>query len=129
MVSSLSVSWQRIYNTGTITVSLNYTLQVLHINSSLHSRTPATNAFLHSLPYRTELSTELSWTDPSVILEPLIIRRHGPCTKITAVYCCVAQNTWKTQLCTVACWYVFTEPLPRNGLHNPVVLLLHACIT
>jgi hypothetical protein len=29
----------------------------------------------------------------------------------------------------VACWYVFTEPLPRNGLHNPVVLLLLACIT
>jgi hypothetical protein len=23
---------------------------------------------------------------------------------------------------------VFTDPLPRNGLHNPVVLLLRACI-
>jgi hypothetical protein len=24
---------------------------------------------------------------------------------------------------------VFTEPLPRSGLHNPVVPLLRACIT
>jgi hypothetical protein len=45
------------FNTGTITVFLNYTLQISHINPSLLSRTLATNSFLHSLPYRTELST------------------------------------------------------------------------
>jgi hypothetical protein len=33
-MSSLSVSWQQIYNAGTITVSLNYTLQILHLKSS-----------------------------------------------------------------------------------------------
>jgi hypothetical protein len=44
------------------TVSLNYTLQMLHIKSSLHSRTLATNSLLHSLQYRTELSIQLSWT-------------------------------------------------------------------
>jgi hypothetical protein len=38
--------------------SLNYTLQIVHIKSSLHSHTLATNYFLHSFPYR----TELSWT-------------------------------------------------------------------
>jgi hypothetical protein len=43
-MSALSVSWQRIYNTGTITVSLNYTLQILHIKYSLHSRTLATSS-------------------------------------------------------------------------------------
>jgi hypothetical protein len=43
--------------TGTITVSLNYTLKISHIKSSLHSRTRATNSCLHSLPYKTELST------------------------------------------------------------------------
>jgi hypothetical protein len=48
---SLSFSWQRIYNKGTTTVSLNYTLQILHTKSSLLSR-----------PYRTELSTELCTT-------------------------------------------------------------------
>jgi hypothetical protein len=34
------------YNTGIVTVSLNYTFQILHIKS-----------FLHSLRYRTELYT------------------------------------------------------------------------
>jgi hypothetical protein len=42
------------YNTGTI-FSLNYTLQVTHIKSSLHSRTRASNTFLQSLPHRTPL--------------------------------------------------------------------------
>jgi hypothetical protein len=50
-------------------MSLNYTLQILHIKHSLHSRTLATNSFLHSLLYRTELreshcdwrSVSLSW--------------------------------------------------------------------
>jgi hypothetical protein len=39
------------FNTETIIVSLNYTLQMSHIKSSLHSRTPATN----SRPFRTSL--------------------------------------------------------------------------
>jgi hypothetical protein len=45
-------------DTRTIAASLNYTLQVSHIKSALHSRTLATNSCLHSLPYRTEISTE-----------------------------------------------------------------------
>jgi hypothetical protein len=32
---------------------------ILHTKSSLHTRTLATNSSLHSLPYRTELSTQL----------------------------------------------------------------------
>jgi hypothetical protein len=28
----------------------------------------------------------------------------------------------------VECWKVFTEPLPRNWLHNPIFLLLRECI-
>jgi hypothetical protein len=43
-------------NTGTVTASLNYTLQISHIESSFHSRTLETNSFLHSLPYRTLLN-------------------------------------------------------------------------
>jgi hypothetical protein len=45
--------------------SLNYTLQILHIKSSLQIRTLATNSFLHSLPYRTEPSSQppvQNWT-------------------------------------------------------------------
>jgi hypothetical protein len=41
--------------------SQNYTLQILHMKSSLHSRNHATNSVLHSRPYR----TELSWTSSS----------------------------------------------------------------
>jgi hypothetical protein len=34
------------FNTGSVTVSLNYTLQISHTNSSIHSRTLATKSFL-----------------------------------------------------------------------------------
>jgi hypothetical protein len=37
--SPLAVSWQRIFNTGTVRVSLNYTFQISHIKSSLHNQT------------------------------------------------------------------------------------------
>jgi hypothetical protein len=59
------------FNTGTIIVSLNYTLQISHIRS-LHRRTLATNTFLHSLPYRTELTT--AWVAQIVFR---ITPRHG----------------------------------------------------
>jgi hypothetical protein len=36
--SPIAVSWQRSFNTGTTTVSLNYTLQILYMKSFLHSR-------------------------------------------------------------------------------------------
>jgi hypothetical protein len=55
-------------------------------------------------------------------------------TRKTQCYCCAAQTTQKTSHVIVKyCWSmtslrlrgsVFTEPLPRNGLHNPVVPLL-----
>jgi hypothetical protein len=48
------------FNTETITVSLNYTLQISHIKFSFHSRTLAINSFLHSLSYRTPLNCQLS---------------------------------------------------------------------
>jgi hypothetical protein len=46
--------------------SLNYTLPILQIKSSIHSRTLATDTFLRSLPYRTELSTANPqlWSNP-----------------------------------------------------------------
>jgi hypothetical protein len=55
-------------------------------------------------------------------------------TQKTQFYCCVAQTTQKTShvVCKY-CWSVtslrlrgsvFTEPLPRSALHNPVVPLL-----
>jgi hypothetical protein len=40
------------FSTGTIRVSLNYTLQLSHIKSSLHTSNLATNFFPRSLPYR-----------------------------------------------------------------------------
>jgi hypothetical protein len=59
-------------------------------------------------------------------------------TQKTQFYCCVAQTTQKTShVITKHCLNVaslrlrgsvFTEPLLRNGLHNPVVPLLLACI-
>jgi hypothetical protein len=52
----------------------------------------------------------------------------------TQFYCCVAQTTQKIShviaeyfWCVTSlhlCGSVFTEPVPRSGLHNPVVLLL-----
>jgi hypothetical protein len=139
MTSSLSVSWQRIYNTGTLTVLLNYTLQILHIKSSLHSRTLATNSLLQSLRYRTELSTQPSWTTISVILEPLIILRQGPHRKHVPhvrlrVHWSVtssgrgADDIENKASTILACWTVFTELLPGNSLIKFVtVCYIRAC--
>jgi hypothetical protein len=128
-MSSLSVSRQRIYNTGIVTVSLNYTHQILHIKSSLHRRTLATNSFLHRLPYKTELSwTDISTafhdgfvslihglsapTDFSVILKPPIILRHGAHRKHPlllsellcnlATSCSIAQTKQSSHCCVFA---------------------------
>jgi hypothetical protein len=133
-MSSLSDSWGWIYNTGTVVVSLNSTFQILHIKSSLHSRTPATNSFLHSLPYRTELSTQSSCTAFLVILEPPIILRHGPhskhvsCVRLWVHWFVIstgsgADNIENTASSIVACWTVFTEPLPGNVLIKSVTIL------
>jgi hypothetical protein len=143
-MSSLCVSWQRIYNTGTIPVSLNYTLQILHIKSSLHSRTLATNSFLHRLAYRTELSAQLSstdfslthgfsaTTDSSVILEPLIILRHGPHRKHTpllsellcnlATSCSLAQREHSSHCCVFA-----GTSLSSRGLQTGCITPLFYC--
>jgi hypothetical protein len=51
-----------VYNTGTITVSLNHTLQILHIKSSLHRCTPATKSFLHNSQRHGVSYRELTWT-------------------------------------------------------------------
>jgi hypothetical protein len=60
-------------------------------------------------------------TRPPVLLCDVI--KHSQAARTQRKHCC----------CIVWChrlrWSVFTEPLPRNGLHNTVVLLLHACIT
>jgi hypothetical protein len=82
--SPLAVSWQWIL-TQIITVSLNYTLQTSHIKSSLHSGTLATNSFLHSLPYRTELSTDNCLGCPSCLQDnssAQIMQKTQP------LYCC-----------------------------------------
>jgi hypothetical protein len=52
--SPLAVSWQRIFNTGTITVSLNLSL----IKFYVHRCTLTPNTFFHRLPYRSKLSTD-----------------------------------------------------------------------
>jgi hypothetical protein len=97
---SITVSTSRFlatdFNTGTVTVSLNYTLQITHKVFSqldLQLSTLATNSFLHSLPYRIEL-----------------------CLTLCPTYNISAQTTYKTQLyyCCVhvcCCRNVFTKPL------------------
>jgi hypothetical protein len=62
-LQSLTVSTNRIlvtvFNTGTITLSLNYTFQISHIMCSLHRCIVATNPALHSFTYRTH--SQLNW--------------------------------------------------------------------
>jgi hypothetical protein len=82
---SVTVSTSRFlatdFNTGTITVSLNYTLHISHIKSSLHSRTfnwallQLSLTIFFELPYRTDLVA------PVV---SVITSRHGP-TENTAL--------------------------------------------
>jgi hypothetical protein len=40
----------------------------------------------------------------------------------------MAKHCWDV-MSLYLCRSVFNEPLPRSGLHNPIVPLLHACIT
>jgi hypothetical protein len=106
--SPLAFSWQRV-NTGTITVSLNYTFQISRIMSSFHCRTLLTNSFF------TASRTGLHWTHwvaPTVFL-------------ITTLYRSKRNRRFQQYSIVVG---VFTNPLPRNGLHNHFVLLLLSCI-
>jgi hypothetical protein len=84
-------------NTGTITVSLNYALQISHIKSYLHRRTLATKTFLRSLPYSTELSTDNCLGRPSCLQDNSSARTTQ---KSQSVYCCGG---------------VFTATLHSNG--------------
>jgi hypothetical protein len=63
-------------DTGIITVSLNHTLQILHIKFSLHGCTLATNSFLHNSQRHAVSYWELTknYSSPSFILsyKPLI---------------------------------------------------------
>jgi hypothetical protein len=73
--SPLAVSWQRICNTGTTIVSLNYTLQISHINSSLHSQTFSWVLLQVTLFFTTSCTElPLSWQLNSVTHQPGISR-------------------------------------------------------
>jgi hypothetical protein len=102
---SITVSTRRFlttdFNTGIITVSLSYTLQISHINFSSQ---PSVQNF-------TELSLFTNWI---VVIIFLITTLHEPNRK------------HRFQQYTIFVG-VFTDPSPRNGLHNPVVLLRACC--
>jgi hypothetical protein len=115
---SVTVSTSRFlatdFNTGTVIGSLNYTIQISYIQSSSHGRTFATDAFLQSLPYRTEISTSNCVDCPSFLQDNSSVRA-----------------TQKTQP-LYWCRYVFTTPLHSNGraadhIEN-IVRLLRACM-
>jgi hypothetical protein len=83
--SSISVSWQRIYNTTTIKVSLNYTFPI-----SLYYSTckvihcvflEQSNSFDCRLPEFWSVTTDSNWST----LTP-ISSQHGPCTENTALW-------------------------------------------
>jgi hypothetical protein len=70
-----------------------------------------------------------AWTTqkrhPSIVEETYL-----PCRCIATV---AARTIWKTPIfyrCACVCFRgnMFTKPFLRNGLHNPVVLLLRACM-
>jgi hypothetical protein len=79
------------------------------------------------------LSTQTSWTAFSVILEPLIILRHGPHRKhmsrvwlrdhwsvaSTGRGANVIENSASS---IITCWTVFTEPLPGKTLIKSVTV-------
>jgi hypothetical protein len=78
---------------------MNYTLQISHTKSSFQSRTLVNNSFL---PYRTPLNCQPStnWIALIVFLITTLHRKHH----------------FQQYSVVVG---VFTDPLPRNGLHNP----------
>jgi hypothetical protein len=81
------------------------------------------------------LSTQPSWTALSVILEPLIILRHGLHRKhVSHVRLRIrlflnstgrgADDVENTDSSIVACWIMFTEPLPGNSLIKSVTIYI-----
>jgi hypothetical protein len=92
LVSSSAVPWQRL-----LTVEIH--------------QLPALRFYLHSLPCRSQISTD-NWVAPLVFN---ITTLHGTSRKRRfqqKLYCCVPIRSRGN---------VFTDPLPRNGLHNTVV--------
>jgi hypothetical protein len=73
------------FNTGTITVSLNYTLHISHMKCSLHSRTLATVSF-------TAPCTEVNWTDSVPRLCHLGTDHIENVSSIVASNCCIIKN-------------------------------------
>jgi hypothetical protein len=76
----------------------------------------------------------LNWTRNS---SGLFLAASGQCRK--QFYCCVVQTTQKntSHMITKHCWVVsslhlhgsvFTEPLPRSWLHNPIPLLVRVLL-
>jgi hypothetical protein len=105
------------FNTGTITVSLNYTLQISHIRC-LHRRTVATNTFLHSLP--SSQPPVQNRTD-NCMSRPNCLQNNSS-----------ARTAQKTATPLYCCRGVFSGPLHRNGLGadhiENAILLLRACM-
>jgi hypothetical protein len=105
---------------------------------------------LHRLTSISSSTTSFPWLTSTLqsnsvngVAEPNVFEitpRHGPCTENTCQVFAIPPVHWRADwtyrkhitwpILTVAvtslhlCGSVFTEPLPRNGLHNPVVLLL-----
>jgi hypothetical protein len=93
------------FNTGTITVSLNYILQTSHVKSSFHSHTLATLFFTAS-------HTELHWTEQP----KLYSLTHQPITPLN----------W-SGLNWTACLRSSLYSLVADPTENTVLLLLRAC--
>jgi hypothetical protein len=113
--SSLVVSWQRIltqqshcnYSTHKIFLSLPHSC-----SSFLHRRT--SNSQLNLIA----ISSQPPWQNSAELAAPILFfipTLHGPNRK------------YRFQQ-KLSCYKgVFTDPLLRNGLHKPAVLLLRAC--
>jgi hypothetical protein len=85
--SSLSASWQRIYNTGTIKVSLNYTLPIpLHYSThkifKSHFKSSLVDELFVAVSYR-ELRTE-NWTVEQSRAEQKLTAGNQPARSLLA---------------------------------------------
>jgi hypothetical protein len=100
-----------------VTKSSNHTLNLQRPTSKSSSITTSRGYVLPTT------HSELNYAEPYILSARTTHRKHS------SVLFCGADHVENTASYIVTCWYVFTEPFPRNGLHNPVVLLLRACIT
>jgi hypothetical protein len=107
----------RFLATGTIKVSLNYTLPISLYYSTCQVFLAKSNSFYDFWPHHCSLGTS-KLNCPKRISMSVINLRHGPRTENTApILLHGADHTENTASSIVVCLNVFTEPFPGNASH------------